>query len=83
MVACNKIRRVRAGLGFSHFPVEIPRGNNDANETVLGTKVLGDDQALALVELWLGTPFKGRQHADRVPMIRELEITELASAPEL
>jgi ribose 5-phosphate isomerase B len=82
VIACNKIRGVRAGLAYSHFAVEISRGNNDANVMVLGTKVLGDDQALALVELWLGTPFKGRQHADRLAMISELEITELDSAPE-
>ena len=73
---------VRAGLAYNHFAVEITRGNDDANVMVLGTKVFGDDQALALVELWLGTPFKGRQHADRAAMISELEITELESAPE-
>lgn len=64
---------VRAGLAYNHFAVEISRGNDDANVMVLGTKVFGDDQALALVELWLGTPFKGRQHADRAAMISELE----------
>lgn len=72
MIACNKFRGVRAGLTYSRFAVEISRGNNEANVMVLGTKVLGDDQALALAELWLETPFRGGQHADRVTMISEL-----------
>ena len=82
VIACNKIRGVRAGLAYSHFAVEISRGSNDANVMVIGTKVVDDDQALALVESWLATPFKGRRHADRVAMISELEITELESAPQ-
>jgi ribose 5-phosphate isomerase B len=51
---------VRAGLTYSHFAVEISRGNNEVNVMVLRTKVLGDDQAPALAELWLATPFRGR-----------------------
>lgn len=73
VVACNKIRGVRAGLAYSRFAVEISRGNNDANVMVLGTKVLADDEALALVELWLATPFKGGVHAGRVAQISALE----------
>lgn len=73
VVACNKIRGVRAGLAYSRFAVEISRGNNDANVMVLGTKVLADDEALALVELWLATPFKGGVHAARVAQISALE----------
>lgn len=81
VIACNKIPGC-ARLACSHFAVEISRGNNDANVMVLGTKVLDDDQALARVELWLGSLFKGRQHAARVTMISELDITERESAPE-
>lgn len=82
VIVCNKIRGVRAGLAYSRCAVEISRGNNDANVMVLCTKVLCDDQALALVELWLGTPFKGGQHATHVAMIEELEITVPESAPQ-
>lgn len=54
MFAVQQDPWVRPGLAYSHFPVEDSRGNNDANLMVLGTKVLGDDQALALVDLWWG-----------------------------
>jgi ribose 5-phosphate isomerase B len=73
VVAANKVRGVRAGLAYSRFAVEISRGNNDANVMVIGTKVVSDERALELVELWLATPFKGAEHQRRVEQIRELE----------
>lgn len=78
VIACNKVRGIRAGLAHSRFAVEISRGHNDANVMVLGTKVVSDDDALDLLELWLATPFKGGVHQDRVDQIRALEGPEPA-----
>lgn len=73
VIACNKVRGVRAGLAYSRFAVQISRGNNDANVMVIGTKVVPDADAIALVELWLDTPFNGGRHQDRVDQITALE----------
>ena len=73
VIACNKVRGVRAGLAYSRFAVQISRGNNDANVMVIGTKVVSDEEAVALVELWLETPFNGGRHRDRVDQITALE----------
>ena len=73
VIACNKVRGVRAGLAYSRFAVQISRGNNDANVMVIGTKVVPDEEAIALVELWLDTPFNGGRHQDRVDQITDLE----------
>ena len=73
VIACNKVRGVRAGLAYSRFAVQISRGNNDANVMVIGTKVISDTEAVELVELWLATPFNGGRHQDRVDQITALE----------
>jgi len=73
VIACNKVRGARAGLAYSRFAVQISRGNNDANVMVIGTKVVPDEEAIALVELWLDTPFNGGRHQDRVDQITALE----------
>jgi ribose 5-phosphate isomerase B len=73
VIACNKVRGVRAGLAYSRFAVQISRGNNDANVMVIGTKVVPDEEAIALVELWLDTPFNGGRHQDRVDQITAME----------
>jgi ribose 5-phosphate isomerase B len=77
VIACNKVRGIRAGLAYSRFAVQISRGNNDANVMVLGTKVVSDEEALELLELWLATPFKGAEHARRVEQISALEAGDL------
>lgn len=73
VIACNKVRGVRAGLGHTDFMVEISRGNNDANVLVLGTKVISDEEAERLLALWLSTPFKGGVHQNRIDQISRLD----------
>lgn len=73
VIACNKIRGIRAGLCHTRFAVEISRGNNDANVLIMGTKVISDDEAEQLLALWLTTPFKGGRHQDRIDQIAALE----------
>jgi ribose 5-phosphate isomerase B len=81
VIACNKIRGCARAFTYSRFAVEISRGSNEANVMVLRTEVLGDDQALALAELWLETPFRGR--AARRPRGDDQRTRmELESAPE-
>ena len=73
VVACNKMRGIRAGVAYSEFAVDISRGNNNANVMVIGAKVIDEDTAHALVRRWLMTPFKGGVHAERIAQITELE----------
>ncbi|GAB1818322.1 RpiB/LacA/LacB family sugar-phosphate isomerase [Herbidospora sp. RD11066] len=73
VIACNKIRGIRAGLGHSVFLAEISAAHNDTNVLVLGAKVIGEDEALRIVEVWLTTPFKGGVHQNRLDQIAALE----------
>jgi ribose 5-phosphate isomerase B len=73
VIACNKVRRIRAGLAYSEFAVDISRGNNDANVMVIGTKVIDDEMACALLDRWLSIPFKGGVHEQRLAQITRLE----------
>src|SRR5215475_8547962 len=81
VIACNKVRGVRAGLAYSRFAVQVSRGNNDANVMVLGTKVVSDAEAIELVQLWLDTPFNGGRHQARVDQIKDLEESQAGPAP--
>jgi ribose 5-phosphate isomerase B len=73
VIACNKIRGIRAGLCPDVWHAEISRGNNDANVLVLGAKAIDAGVAEEVLTTWLRTPFKGDVHARRVAMIAALE----------
>jgi ribose 5-phosphate isomerase B len=72
-IACNKLRGIRAGLGHSVFLAEISAAHNKTNVLVLGAKVIDADQAVAITETWLTTPFKGARHQKRLDQIEALE----------
>jgi len=72
-IACNKMRGIRAGLGFNRFTTEISRGNNDSNVLIIGAKVISPELADELVDVWLTTPFKGGVHKQRIDQIAALE----------
>lgn len=73
VIACNKIRGVRAGLCHTRFSTEISRGNNDANVLVMGAKVVSTQEAEEITALWLATPFRGGRHQRRLDQIAALE----------
>ena len=72
-IACNKIRGVRAGLCHDLFSTEISRAHNDSNVLVIGAKIVRPELADQIVDLWLGTPFKGGRHQRRLDQIAALE----------
>lgn len=73
VIACNKIRGVRAGLCHTPFGTQISRGHNNANVLVMGAKLLTTGEAEEILAIWLDTPFKGGRHRRRVDQIAALE----------
>lgn len=72
-VACNKIPGVRAGLCQDLWSTEISRAHNDSNVLVLPAKILDDDLAEQIVNVWVTTAFKGGRHQSRIDQIAALE----------
>ena len=73
MVA-NKIKGIRAILGFSKENVELSRLDNDANILSLGSKFISEELAKTLVEIFLNTKFTNEErHVRRINKIKEIE----------
>lgn len=73
VIACNKVRGIRAGVGHSAFLAEISSANNASNVLVLGSKVVTPDLAADIVDVWLTTQFKGEEHQRRIDQIAAIE----------
>ena len=72
-IAANKIRGVRAALGFTADEVSYTRRHNDANVLALGAKYTEEPEAKALLDTFLSTPFEGGRHQRRLDKIKKLE----------
>jgi ribose 5-phosphate isomerase B len=72
-IAANKIDGIRAATATSDEQIRLAREHNDANILTLGARILSDDDAERLVEIFLSTDFLAGRHARRVELITRLE----------
>jgi ribose 5-phosphate isomerase B len=75
-IAANKIRGVRAVDAWNIQGARQSRGHNDSNVLCLGSRLLAEAEAIAILDAWLETPFEGGRHARRVALIAALEAEE-------
>ncbi|MER7168322.1 ribose-5-phosphate isomerase [Micromonospora sp. NPDC000207] len=73
-IAANKVAGVRAALAWNVDTAQLARQHNDANLVAVGARQHTLDEATALVEAFLATPFSGNErHARRITQVAEYE----------
>ena len=70
MVA-NRVCGIRCGLCWNEQVAIWNRLHNDANMLSLGQRTITESEALAIVRVWLTTPFEGGRHVARIRKIDE------------
>ncbi|MEZ4857370.1 MAG: ribose 5-phosphate isomerase B [Flavobacteriaceae bacterium] len=68
-MTANKYPNVRAGLCWSNEIVTLIRLHNNANILCIPARFTAIQQAVAMVETFLNTPFEGGRHQKRVDKI--------------
>jgi ribose 5-phosphate isomerase B len=72
-IAANKVEGIRAALAHDSLTARRAREHNDANVIALGGKIVGDDEAIAIVQEFLAAQFAGGRHQRRVDKISEMD----------
>lgn len=73
-IVANKVRGIRAVLGFNRENVTLARTHNDANVLSLGSSFVSEEEAKDLVKLFLETPFSNEErHVRRIEKIKKIE----------
>jgi ribose 5-phosphate isomerase B len=75
-IAANKVHGVRAALCCDEYTARLARQHNDANVCSLGARILGDELALVIVDLFLATKFEGGRHVARLEQVAAIEREE-------
>jgi ribose 5-phosphate isomerase B len=70
-MAANRIRGVRCAVSWNAESARLSRAHNDANVLSLGQRLVPQDQLLAIVDVWLATPFEGGRHVARIRKLDE------------
>ena len=68
-IVANRVRGVRCALCWNVESARLARAHNDANVISLGERMMSREDAVAIVDTWLTTPFDGGRHLKRIQMI--------------
>lgn len=68
-MTANKHQKVRAALCWTKEITELARQHNDANILSIPARYTSQPQAVAMVDVFLTTPFEGGRHQNRVNKI--------------
>ncbi len=67
----NKFKNVRAALCNDEYSAEMSRKHNNANVLNMGARIVSEEKAEKIVDVWLSTPFEGGRHAVRLEFMAD------------
>jgi len=73
VIAANKIKGCRAGIGYNDEVSSALRRHNDANIIAFGSNYMSDVDVLKRIDIFLNTKFEGGRHEQRVKQLKDLE----------
>lgn len=71
-IAANKVKGIRAALGYDGNTAQMARKHNDINILCLGA-IQEEDKIAEIIKAFLNTEFEGGRHQRRVNKLREME----------
>jgi ribose 5-phosphate isomerase B len=69
----NKVPGIRGASCAHEFTARNAREHNNANVLTLGSRLIGSELAMAVVKVFVQTPFAGGRHETRVEKIMDVE----------
>lgn len=71
-IAANKVPGIRCAVVYNREVARLAKEHNDAQAIALGARFIAVDEAIAMVDAWLGATFEAR-HQRRIDKITALE----------
>ena len=68
-IVANRVPGIRCSLCWNLESARLARAHNDANVLALGERLLSEEEALAILDVWLAAPFEGGRHQRRIELI--------------
>ncbi|HEX3038983.1 MAG TPA: ribose 5-phosphate isomerase B [Caproiciproducens sp.] len=72
-ISANKVPGIRAVVCSEPYSALLSRQHNDTNILAMGSRVVGGDLALMILDAWLSGVYEGGRHQRRVDMIANIE----------
>ena len=71
-IAANRVSGIRAVLASSEEYARLGRAHNNGNVLCLGARMINQELALCIVDVFLATPFEGGRHQRRIEKLESM-----------
>jgi ribose 5-phosphate isomerase B len=68
-IVANRVKGIRCAYCFNVETARLGRQHNNANCMAIGQRMVDEETALAMVRIYLETPFEGGRHVRRIELI--------------
>jgi ribose 5-phosphate isomerase B len=68
-IVANRVHGIRCAVCWNFESARLARAHNNANMISLGERLLSEEEAIAIVNIWLATPFEAARHQRRIDLI--------------
>jgi ribose 5-phosphate isomerase B len=72
-ITANKVKGIRCALCWNIESAKLAKEHNNANMISLGARMINNDIAINIVEIWLETKFEEGRHKQRIQKISKYE----------
>lgn len=72
-LAATKVDGVRTATCSEPYTAQLSKEHNNSNVLSFGSRVVGIDLALMMVDAWLNAEFEGGRHQRRIDMLADIE----------
>lgn len=72
-IAANKVRGIRAAIGYNKEVACLAKQHNNANVLSLGARFISNEEAIDILDGYLNSTFEGGRHEDRIHSISDYE----------
>ena len=72
-ITANKVPGIRAAVCHDPYSTERSRKSNDCQIMTLGGRVIGEELAKSLVDIWLASDYQGGRSAPKVDRMKEID----------
>jgi ribose 5-phosphate isomerase B len=71
-IVANKVKGIRCAVCWDQYTARMAKEHNDANMISIGERTVSIDAAIAIVDTWLQSEFRGGRHTRRVEQINAM-----------
>ena len=72
-ITANKVPGIRAAVCHDVYSTERSRMSNDCQIMALGSRVIGEESAKMLIDVWLKSEFQAGRSTPKIERIKEIE----------